>query len=168
MGWDLLLGRPQTELGPAGKAVIVTPELADYLNSVRHDPQRAAIALPVGATTIKRLRSLLGHHWRDDRAVYWLDRLPDLASLTGAEFAARHGVSEGAASQWRTALLGPRQRAPGWWREPAAAEALTTWPVAAAANAYGIAASSVRRLRAELVAGQVSPAHTPSPLPPSS
>lgn len=151
MGWDVLLGRPHPVVGPAGPAVVVTQPLAAYLETVRHDPQQAAQGLPIGATAIKRLRRLLGHHWRADRALYWLERLPDLTDLTGAEFAARHGDSEGAISQWRTALLGPRLRPAGWWREPKAADALTTWPVAAAANAYGLTAPSVRRLRSALI-----------------
>lgn len=150
LGWDVLLGRPYPTRGRGGPSAIVTRHLADYLETVRHDPQRAELALPLGRTAIKRLRRLLGHHWQADRMAWWLDRLPDLADLTGAAFAARYGVSEGAASEWRGALLGPRLRPAGWWQEPNIAEILTTWQTAAAADALGVAASSVRRLRAAL------------------
>lgn len=152
LGWDVLLGRPAADRSRGGPAVILTPALGAYLEAQRHTPREALVALPIGATALKRLRRLLGHHWRHDRAAWWLERLPDLADLTGAEFAARHGVSEGAASEWRALLLGPRLRPAGWWREPDTAEIIMTWATAPAADALDLAAVSVRRLRALLTA----------------
>nr|WP_314075195.1 hypothetical protein [uncultured Roseococcus sp.] len=108
-GWPVLLGRPVNEQGGPrrGPAAIMSAELAAYLSSVRHDPSRASIALPLGRGAIKRLRAQLGYHWQDDRATWWGERLTDLTKLTLLEFAQRHGVSEAAASKWRAKLLVP-------------------------------------------------------------
>lgn len=40
----------------------------------------ALFALPLGNTAIKRLRALLGHHWRIDRAAWWHRRATYLAT----------------------------------------------------------------------------------------
>lgn len=153
-GWPLCLGWPAKAArgkgGGGGPRAIVTEPLTTYLASVRHDPACAVAELPLGRTALKRLRAVLGHHWRDDRALFWIERIADLADLTGPAFAARHGVTPSAASLWRVDLLGRRVRPPGWWREPDTAEVIETWATAAAADALEIAAQSVRRLRAVL------------------
>lgn len=104
-GWPVLLGWPRgvsRGRGGGGVRVILTPELADYLVAHRHAP--GAMDLPIGRNAIKRLRTILGHHWREDRPEWWAERREDLARLTLEEFCARHGVSQGAASQWRARL----------------------------------------------------------------
>lgn len=147
-GFDLLLGRPVAS--PRGQAcVIMTKPLQAYLEAQRDTP--AAIALPLGNTAIKRLRALLGHHWRIDRAAWWHRRAADLADLTIEAFAARHGVSAGAVVNARHALFGPALRPAGWWRAPdVAALILADKPRAEIAESLGISVGAVGRLRWQL------------------
>lgn len=145
-GFDLLLGRPVAS-GPQGATVILTDELTRLLHHLRHTPAHLVQTLPISKTAIRRLRTALGHHWRDDREEYYLDRIDDLAALTGPEFAARHGGSEAAASVWRSLLVGPRQRPAGWWRDPDYADAILTGRPRDAADALQISEGAIRRLR---------------------
>lgn len=158
-GWAVLLGRPACRRMRHGLTVIMADSLANYLERHRHEPAVLAASLPIGATAIKRLRRLLGHHWRDDRSAWWEERAADLADLTVAEFAARYGVSAGAASTWRIRLFGRRLRPAGWWREPEVAAVLRDQPTAAASARLGLSPGAVRRLRAELAAGLREPTH---------
>lgn len=144
-GWPVVYGRPM----PArrgGMAVVLTPPLADYLEQHRRRP--IMIALPIGHNTVKRLRAVLGHAWRDDNAAWWEARADDLAALTVEAFAARHGVSTGAAATWRLRLYGRTLGAAGWHLAAEARSLLASdAPAAALATQLGITASSVRRLR---------------------
>jgi hypothetical protein len=106
MGWPVLLGRTPGLRG--GDTVIMTAELAAYLEQMRHDPAAAQAALGIGKGALRRLRMRLAHHWRHDREDWWRERLTDLATLTLEEFAERHGVSAGAASGWRARLVEER------------------------------------------------------------
>lgn len=117
-GHDVLLGWPHPlPSGPRGRPkTIMTGALAATLEDYRTNP--GDLRLPVGATTIKRLRALLGHNRYLDRRQWWEDRAVDLADLTLDEFARRHGVTAGAASRAATALWGPALRPAGWWRAP--------------------------------------------------
>jgi transposase/uncharacterized protein YerC len=144
--FDILFGRPPNS-GRRGPAVIVTEPLAAHLAAHRHTPGQ--LALPIGNTTIKRLRRLLGFHWRIDRAEWWERRVDDLATLTTGAFAERHAVSAGAVVQARQALLGEsRQRPDGWWRHPEmAAILLADKPRADIADHLGISVGAVGRLR---------------------
>lgn len=100
-GWDILIGWPQGEprgRGGRGVAVILTVELAQYLATVRSRD----VDLPIGGTTVKRLRSLLGLRWSWD--AWWAARADDLQSMTLETFCALHGCSQGAASQRRAQM----------------------------------------------------------------
>ncbi len=146
-GFDVLLGHPAGRR--QGKTVICTPELVAYLESRRY-PARG-VHLPLGRTAVKALRRLLGLRWLEQHGAWWEERVDDLADLTSVAFAERHGVSAGVTANARLALLGPRLRPPGWWRE-AGVSALLAGPDPAVevARVLDIAAGSVRRLRCVL------------------
>lgn len=108
-GFAVLLGWPQSvQRGPGGGSprAILTPHLADYLAAHCHAP--AAIDLPIGRTTVKRLRKALGQDWYLDNEQWWRDRKEDLLSMTLDDFCARHGKTPGAASRWRAMFGGKR------------------------------------------------------------
>ena len=100
-GFDILIGWPQgAERGQGGRgvAVIISVELAQYLTKTRlRDTE-----LPIGNTTVKRLRREVGASWSWDD--WWIARSEDLLALTLEAFCAKHGCSIGAASQRRTML----------------------------------------------------------------
>jgi len=147
-GFAVLLGWPQgvpRGRGGRGVSTILTQELAAYLETYRHEP--GAINLPVSRNAIKRLRAILGHHWRNDRREWWEERFTDLIELTLDEFAAKHGVSASSASIWRTKLVGP------WLCKLEAQAAMEhvrkalEQPTCVAAERLGISAAQVWRLR---------------------
>ena len=149
-GWPVLLGWPHGTRrgrgGSGGAKIIVSDELARHLEQHRLDPKN--LRLPIGATSIKRLRRLLGHHRQIDRADWWQARLDELADLTLGVFAARHGCSVAAASTARQAFFGSRQRPAGWWRDPTIAAILSAdRPRAEIADALEISIGAVGRLR---------------------
>lgn len=150
-GHDVLLGWPlPLPHGPRGRPkAIMTSDLAQTLEAYR--VRLTDLRLPLGKTTIKRLRAALGHNRYLDRRQWWEDRADDLADLTLDAFARRHGVTAGAASRAATALWGPALRPARWWREPEVATVLTgDLPSVEIAARLDIAAGSVRRLRAAL------------------
>lgn len=149
-GFDVLLGWPvgipRGRGGSGGPKVIVTAVLAGHMEAHRLAP--GAMGLPIGATAIKRLRRLLGHHGQIDRAAWWEERADDLGILTIEAFAARHSVSAGAVVNARHALFGPTLRPAGWWRAPDVTMMLTaSRPRADIADQLGISVGSVGRLR---------------------
>lgn len=87
------------EPGPRGKTIVLTAALAEYLQSTE---RRRDVSLPVGTTALKRLRAALD--LRFDWRTWWGEREQDLATMTLAEFCARHHCSMGAASQRRQQL----------------------------------------------------------------
>ncbi|MFE1598157.1 hypothetical protein [Methylobacterium sp. ID0610] len=131
--------------------MIVTPELAQHMERFRAAGGArggAVLGLPLGATSIKRIRRLLGHHYIADRAAWWEAQAADLADLTIDAFAARHGCSVGSVSQARAALFGASLRPAGWWRAPdVAALILADRPRADIADQLGVSVGSLGRLR---------------------
>lgn len=100
-GFDVLIGWPKKATrgkGGHGVAVIVTAELARYLQSTR----LRDVDLPIGTTTVKRMRADIGVSWSWDG--WWAARSDDLRSMTLRAFCGRHGCSMGAASQRRAQL----------------------------------------------------------------
>lgn len=93
LGWPLLTD------GPGNPRVIMTAELAEYLTATE---RLRDVDLPVGRTTIKRLRSELELSFDWDR--WWSARSDDLHSMTLEAFCARHRCSMGAASQRRRTM----------------------------------------------------------------
>lgn len=148
-GFAVYLGRPVSMSGPGGAAVIITAELQAYLERHRRSPD--LIDLPLGQTTIKRLRRALDHNWYEDGERWWLHRMDDLLTLTTADFAVRHGVKLEAVTYARLNLLGPRQRGAYWWRDPETADLLLSpQPRLYVAMMLDICSSSVGRLRTRL------------------
>ncbi|MFA7585045.1 MAG: hypothetical protein WCY11_02455 [Novosphingobium sp.] len=98
-GFDIAVGWPVDASGPGNPRVIMTAALAEYLQSVERPRD---IDLPISRTTIKRLRADLA--LRFDWDAWWTARADDLASITLAEFCARHHCSMGAASQRRAMM----------------------------------------------------------------
>lgn len=149
-GFAVAFGWPADELRGQGQAggprAILTEDLVLYLASRRNDP--GSIRLPIGRTTLKRLRRILGHHWQIDRAAWWEARTEDLSDLTVEAFAATHDVSVGAVINARHALYGPALRPAGWWRAPDVAELILAGrPRAEIAEQLGISIGAVGRLR---------------------
>lgn len=129
--------------------MLLTEDLVIYLAAHRDRPKD--IRLPIGRTTLKRLRRILGHHWRIDRAAWWEKRSDDLSDMTIAQFCERHSVSAGAVVDARHALFGPALRPAGWWRAPDVAEILASnRPRSEIAETLGISVGSVGRLRWQL------------------
>lgn len=98
----IALGWPVDASGPGNARAITTAALAQYLASVERPRD---IDLPVGRSTIKRLRADLDLQF--DWDTWWSRRVDDLQSMTLEAFCARHHCSMGAASQRRRALATP-------------------------------------------------------------
>ena len=148
-GLPVLLGRPRLSGGGRprqGNTSIPTAEHVGHLRAHRERPYD--VDLPVSRGVVKRLRRLLGLSWRDDRAAWWEAHADELADLTLAKFARRHGVSEAAASLAHRRLFGRRLRPAGWWREGEAAYLLRSdLPRAYVAHRLGVSVGTVGRLR---------------------
>jgi len=97
-GFDVLIGWPRGEArgkGGRGVATIITAELAQYLQATRlRDTD-----LPIGMSTVKRMRAEIGVSWSWDD--WWAVRADDLSTMTLEAFCDKHGCSMGAASQRR-------------------------------------------------------------------
>ncbi len=148
LGWPHGFKRGKGEIG--GPRVVITDELLTYLHTHRErgDVDRMASELPIGRTTIKRLRQVLGHNVYSDTADWWHERADDLADMTLEAFAAKHNRSIGIASMMSTEMYGPRIREAGWWKkEPAAKLLRGTLPRAYVADRLGISIGAVGRLR---------------------
>lgn len=154
-GFPILLGRPLGQ-GPlnrtGGNRVILTAPLVAYLESRRC--RRGGIELPIGGTALKRLRGVLGHNIYEDVAGWWEAHADELADLTHAEFAARHGFTVTRVAQVHRAMFGRRNRSAGWWRQGEARDLLLSdRPRAEVAFRLGVSVGSVGRLRYQLRSG---------------
>ncbi len=144
--------------GPA--RVILTPDLAAFLEAHRAPRDPLKWDLPLGRSQIKKLRSILGHHGKDDAQSWWMDRLEDLSSLTHAAFAAKHGRDLKAVQNASVRYLGLRDRASGWWRfDPARSVLLSGKPIAWIAEQLGCSAQAAAKFRYRLESE--SPGHVP-------
>lgn len=90
-GFSLLLGRAEGTNRGGSLTLIVTDDLANHLRALAE--LRRGHSLPIGNTTIKKARRLLGIDWRAERASWWDERFDDLAEMSVEEFAATHDVS---------------------------------------------------------------------------
>ena len=150
-GFSLLLGWPEGKrgYGYGGPRLICTQELHDYFVEHALDNHGEIYALPVGRTTIHRVRALMGFNFYRTSAEWWEDRIADLSDLSGAEFSRRHGASQETVCMWRQRLLGSkRQKEPFWWRlDPARAMLASDLPRAFIAERLDISVGAVGRLR---------------------
>ena len=149
-GFAIYLGRPREMTGPMGKETIITAELAAHFEKMRRLP--GAMDIPLGKTTITRIRSVLGHHRYQDAELWWLERLTDLHEMTTADFCVRHRVSAGSVSQARQHYLQEhRLRDANWWKSGEMHDLLMSkMPTLWIANKIGLAAVTVRKYRAAL------------------
>jgi hypothetical protein len=150
-GFEVFLGRPANLKGvrSAGRShVILTPPLVRYFARLRMQPGQAN--LPIGLSAISKLRAQLGFHIEKDIRCWWESRKNDLATLSGTEFAAKHGKSPHAALYTHRILFGNRIKPRFWWKAADAQALLFSGePDAKIAAKLGIAESSVRRLRSQ-------------------
>ena len=113
--FPVLLGlRLGERTGPGGAGrtrVILTPELAAYLEARWNDPK--AFDLPLASKAVVRLRRKLGHHRRRDQSARW-DSLGDLSKLTGSKIAARLGVQPHHAVDGKRDWVGRKYKPEGW------------------------------------------------------
>jgi hypothetical protein len=118
-GFDLSFDTPADYLGAYKRSgrLIATLALCDFWEANQTKGHGFLFDLPAGATTLKRLRSRLGFHFRDDTREFWTARKEDLDSLRRREFAARHGVHAKVAIEWRRKIIGRRTKPSGWWRK---------------------------------------------------
>jgi hypothetical protein len=121
-GWPIRVGwpsgYPRGRGGIGGPRVVLTEDLVNHLESVRHDlrPMEAA-KLPLGQAQLKRLRKLLGHNRKSDRRAWYEDHIEELATLEHTEFARRYGLSDSAVALMHQELIGrQRGRPDSWWR----------------------------------------------------
>jgi hypothetical protein len=152
IGWPS--GFPRGRGGVGGPRVILTRELVEHLESVRHalTPMSAA-RLPLGRPQVKRLRRLLGHDRKADRHEWWMARADDLVSLTSREFAGKHGCDPDAAENFRRAHFGPSRevREPGWYLSPEHRDViLSRLPAAHIADELGVSVAYVYDLRSKI------------------
>lgn len=158
-GWLLCLGHPTGRprgRGAGGPQIVVTPELATYLDQHRRRP--GAIRLPCGQTTVGRVRRLLGHNWAADEWAHWSKHLDDFLTMTLAEIAAKHGVAESTALNYQVLFFGHKTRSADWWRDPDVLELLEgNTPRAIVADRLDLSVGAVGRLRwvaREIAAGR--------------
>lgn len=145
-GWDLLLGVPAGRPRRMGAKVIVTTELAAYLDQFRRNP--IDVVLPLGRTAIKRVRKLLGHDAFGERRSWWEERVDDLGDLTLEAFAVKHGERMANVETWRMMLLGRKTRSQHWYLDEPARELLASdLPRAYVAEELDIPVGTVGRLR---------------------
>jgi DNA-binding CsgD family transcriptional regulator len=103
-GWPLLLGRrPDPTDGNknhrlSGDTVIITKELAAYLETMRRRPRQ--IDLPICVPTIRRLRRVLRHSFQADLIKWWDEHVYDLTA-SKKDVAEVYGI--GCATVWRYA-----------------------------------------------------------------
>ena len=118
-GFDLYFGTPANYHGAYKRPgrLIATQALCDFWEANQIKGHGVLFDLPAGRTTLKRLRSRLGFHFRDDTREFFTARKEDLDSLRSCEFAARHGVHRKVAVDWRRKIIGRRTRPTGWWRK---------------------------------------------------
>lgn len=162
-GFDVLIGwhKGCRGKGYGGPQTILTTPLVEHMERHRYD---FAWDLPLGNTTIKRIRRVLGHHRYLDAAEWWAERIDDLSNLTLEEFAAKHDRKISTIERARLALLGRTLRPAYWWREDATASLiLSDRSPAYIADKLGIALSSVRRLRMMLLDDLTRPASKDKP-----
>lgn len=150
-GWPILVGWPQGRRGKGMGAprIILTTDLHDHI--VRTERVRGAgMDLPIGKTSLTRLRRLVGRDYYGTVAEWWREHLPELMECeTRDEFAARHGVTPGLCGLWYRRLLGRAwSYKNGWYREePWRSKLLADRRIVEIADDLGVALGTVNRLR---------------------
>jgi hypothetical protein len=147
-GFYLFFGSPSNGVWTSNACIIATKELRKFwdVNRTRHDG--LIYDLPVGRSTVKRVRRRLQFNFREDWCKFWQDRIDDLKTLSARDFGAKHKIDYHVVNEMRFKILGRRARQLGWWREPAVLDILLAETThRAAARELGIGTSHVFRLR---------------------
>lgn len=159
-GWLLFLSRPLQPNGGAarqGKTVVLTRELCDHLAATIDRPYD--VDLPLCRPAIARLRRIVGLQWREHRQRWWEERDGDLHAMTENAFVAKHGRSQSAVS-WvlkkRRELRRPRRWQHAKNHPPTLRLLASCRNHSETARQLGVAASTVRRWRQILLAGEVA------------
>jgi hypothetical protein len=147
-GFYLFFGSPAGGTWRSNACIIATKELHNFWDSNRTRHDGLIYDLPIGRSTVKRVRRRLQFNFLEDWSKFWQDRIDDLKTITAREFAAKHKVEQNVVKEMRFKILGRRARQIGWWREPRVlAILLAETTHRAAAEKLGIGTSQVFRLR---------------------
>ncbi|MBL8236397.1 MAG: hypothetical protein JNM66_03200 [Bryobacterales bacterium] len=155
-GFSLLFGIPEVDQGVLyglNFSLIATQELWDFWDANRTELHGFVFDLSAGRTTLKRMRSRLGFHFRHDHWDFWMDRADELNSLPTYVFAEKYGVTEQRVREWRYRVLGQTARDIGWWRKPRVLKILLSeLSLSQAGKKLGISISQAHRLRKRAIA----------------
>ena len=147
-GFHLFFGSPAGSPWSSNPCIIATKELRNFWDSNRTRHDGFIYDLPVGRSTVKRLRRRLQFNFREDWCKFWQDRIEDLKNISARDFAAKHNLDQLVVFDMRNKLLGRRARQIGWWREPRVVDILLAkGTLRAAAEKLCIGTSQVFRLR---------------------
>ena len=156
LGWPFLGAEPQRGKGFGGPRIIPTRELQAYWDGNQLARDGAIYDLPAGRTALKRVRALFGFNLYLANESWWLDRLSDLADMSGADFSRKHNVCESEVSIAHKSFFGSRQRPNGWYREPSTKSLLVSGlPHAYVADQLSISMGASARLRSMLNRGLI-------------
>lgn len=150
LGFPILVGWPEGVRGKGmgGPQVILTKDLRKYLLDTFLSRGEALRTLPIGGSTLKRLRRVIGLDYYAEVSAWWIEKAPELASGTLTNFAERYGLDLSTVSEWNQRLFGKRLRHANWWKTPdVQALLLSGDPAWLIASKLDIAEGSVRRLR---------------------
>ncbi len=150
LGFDVLIGWPEGARGKGmgGPQIILTRALRNYILNTFLARGKAARALPISYTALKRLRRIIGLDYYSEVSAWWIEKSPELASSTLTDFAAKYDLNLGTVSEWNKRLFGKRLRPNNWWRsEETQAILLAHEPDWLIAGRLDISEGSVRRLR---------------------
>lgn len=152
-GFCLLLGWPEGCRGKGYGAprIVPTKDLHGYWETRQLARDGSIYDLPASRTALKRIRQLMGLNYYVAQEQWWLERIEDLATLSGADFRRKHGSNIVTISQVHKSLFGRRQREPGWYLHPDAHLLLTgPLPHIVVAEKLNISVGASRRLRSIL------------------
>jgi hypothetical protein len=149
-GFYLFFGSPAGRPWRSNACIIPTKELRNFWDSNRTRHDGFLYDLPIGRSTVKRVRRRLQFNFREDWMKFWQDRMDDLKTMSVREFGAKHDVDHNVVNEMRFKILGRRARQIGWWREPWIIDVLLAeGTLGAAGEKLGIGTSQVFRLREE-------------------
>ena len=158
-GFDVLYGYRWESYFSGVPKLIATKSLIDYWQAHRLKPDTTIYDLPIGRTTIKRMRKRFGFDQKKDARKFWKAHAKDLKALTPGEFGERYGFSEAVVKDWRLVMCGRVARELDWWQGPATLEILRTQGLTLReiGEKLGIGTSHANRLRKRALAMQQLP-----------
>lgn len=153
IGWPIRHGERMSGKGYGGPRIIPTRALYRYWRKCQLARDGSIYDLPASRRALQRVRRILGFNFYSANRRWWEDRLCDLSTLTGAEFARLHDVCESDVSLAYKEIFGSRNRPRFWWREQEVASLLLSdTPHYQIAETLDISVGASRRLRHMLIA----------------